>query len=79
MSDRIPILLPSSVKTLTSFGENIKLARLRRRFTAEQISERASISRSTLYHIEKGSPSVALGLYFQDAGLIVKERGPKRP
>jgi len=104
MNDRTPIFLPSSVKTLAAFGENIKLARLRRRLTAEQVSERAGISRSTLHHIEKGSPSVALGLYFQvlfvlglekdllkvaaddllgrklqDAGLIVKERGPKRP
>ena len=104
MDDRTPVLLPSSVKIIAAFGENIKLARLRRRLTTEQVSERASISRSTLHHIEKGSPSVALGLYFQvlfvlglendllkvaaddllgrklqDAGLIVKERGPKRP
>lgn len=45
-------------------GENIKLARKRRDLTAIQVSERAGIDRTTLYHIEKGSPSVSLGAYF---------------
>ena len=45
-------------------GENIKLARKRRKLTALQVAERASIDRTTLYHIEKGSASVSLGAYF---------------
>lgn len=45
-------------------GENIKLARKRRKLTTLQVSERADINRSTLYQIEKGSPSVAIGAYF---------------
>jgi len=45
-------------------GENIKLARMRRNLTAVQVSERAGIDRTTLYHIEKGKPSVSLGAYF---------------
>ena len=36
-------------------GDNIKLARLRRELTAEQVAERAGISRSTLWQIEKGN------------------------
>jgi transcriptional regulator with XRE-family HTH domain len=45
-------------------GENIKLARKRRHLTTIQVSERAGIDRTTLYHIEKGNPSVSLGAYF---------------
>lgn len=44
-------------------GEQIKLVRLRRKLSAELAAERASISRSTLWAIEKGSPSVAIGMY----------------
>jgi transcriptional regulator with XRE-family HTH domain len=45
-------------------GENIKLARKRRKLTTVQVAERASIDRSTLYHIEKGNTSVSIGAYF---------------
>lgn len=58
-----PILLPGLKKVIHGFGENIKLARLRRKLSAEQVAERANISRSTLWLVEKGSPSVAMGTY----------------
>jgi transcriptional regulator with XRE-family HTH domain len=58
------ILLPKFNNTLETVGENIKLARKRRNLTTIQVSERADIDRSTLYHIEKGNPSVSLGAYF---------------
>lgn len=45
-------------------GENIKLARKRRKFTTRQVAESASIIRSILYLIEKRDPSVAMGVYF---------------
>ena len=59
------VLLPSLQKVLSEFGENIKLARLRRKLSTEQVSERANISRSTLWLIEKGTPGVAMGTYLQ--------------
>ena len=59
------ILLPKLIKILEELGENIKLARLRRNLTTEQIAERAGISRSTLWQVEKGLPSVSLGTYAQ--------------
>jgi transcriptional regulator with XRE-family HTH domain len=58
-------LLPSVQKVLSEFGENIKLARLRRKLSTEQVAERANISRSTLWQIEKGTPGVAVGAYLQ--------------
>lgn len=63
MENRKHILMPSSEKILNELGENIKLARLRRKLSAEQVAERAGISRKTLWSIENGSQSVALGLY----------------
>lgn len=52
-------------KILNELGENIKLARLRRKLSAEQIAERAGISRKTLYEIERGRPNVSIGSYAQ--------------
>jgi len=58
------IVLPRYKYALSQMGEQIKLARKRRKLTAIQVAERADISRSTLNLIEKGEPSVAMGAYF---------------
>ncbi|MCA6365294.1 MAG: helix-turn-helix transcriptional regulator [Bacteroidetes bacterium] len=47
------------------FGQNLKQARLRRKLSAAQVAERAGMSRSTLWQIEKGAPGVSLGSYMQ--------------
>jgi transcriptional regulator with XRE-family HTH domain len=65
MKERKVILLPKAQKILAEFGENIKLARLRRKLSATQVAERADISRTTLASIEKGVPGVAMGAYVQ--------------
>ena len=57
--------MPKQKKILIILGENIKLARLRRKLSAEQVSERAGISRRTLVSIEQGAESVAIGSYLQ--------------
>lgn len=59
------VLLPKAQKVLNDLGENIKLARLRRKLNTTQVAERAGISRSNLWKIEKGTPTVAMGAYFQ--------------
>jgi transcriptional regulator with XRE-family HTH domain len=48
-----------------TLGENIRLARLRRDLSSEQVSERAGISRNTLIKIERGDEGVAIGMYFR--------------
>lgn len=58
------IVLPRYKNALSQMGEQIKLARKRRKLTAVQVAERADIARSTLSLIEKGEPSVAMGAYF---------------
>ena len=58
------MLLPQSRKMLSQLGENIRLARLRRRLSAQQVAERSGMSRPTLHSIEMGLPSVSIGSYF---------------
>jgi DNA-binding XRE family transcriptional regulator len=58
-------LLLRRTKILEELGEDIKLARLRRKLSAEQVAERAGISRSTRWQIEKGLPNVSMGYYAQ--------------
>lgn len=64
MKSKKQILFPKHQKILDQVGENIKLARKRRKLTTMQVSERASITRKTLYEIEKGNPKVSFGSYF---------------
>jgi transcriptional regulator with XRE-family HTH domain len=63
-------------------GEQIKLARLRRDFSIAQVAERATCSPLTISRIEKGAPTVSIGIYLRvlyalqlddDILLIAKE------
>lgn len=64
MKNKKQILFPKHQKIMEQLGENIKLARKRRKLTTIQVAERANINRTTLYQIEKGSSSVSIGAYF---------------
>ena len=56
-------IMPDTENILKTMGEQIKMARLRRRLSATLVAERAGISRSTLWKVENGNPSVAVGIY----------------
>lgn len=58
-------LLPKHERLLNELGENIRLARLRRDLSSEQIAERAGIARNTLIKIERGDEGVAMGMYLR--------------
>ena len=64
MKPKKQILYPKHKRILEIFGENVKLARKRRKLTTIQVAERANIGRNTLYLIEKGSPGVSIGAVF---------------
>lgn len=69
---------------LATLGENIRLARLRRKLSIRSMAERAGIATSTLGNIEDGSPSVSLGSYLQvlsvlrldDDLLLISDKDP---
>lgn len=63
MAKKSVIIMPNTMKILRILGEQIQFARLRRGLTIKLVSERAGISRATLWQVEKGSPHVALGIY----------------
>lgn len=82
MPSPAPVLYPRQAKLLTEFGERLRAARLRRRFTASLVAERADISRQTLTKVERGDPSVTLGTYVRvlvalgldgDIALVAKD------
>lgn len=64
MSQKKRVIFPKHERILAQVGENIRLARKRRKLTTLQVAERAGIDRTTLYRVEKGSPAVSMGAYF---------------
>ncbi len=54
-------ILPALERILHGVGEKLKAARLRRRYSADMVAQRAGIARATLFRIEQGDPGVALG------------------
>lgn len=79
MGTHMPRKLAEKLKTV---GEQIKFARLRRDLSVAQVAERATCAPLTVSRIEKGMPTVAIGIYLRvlyalqlddDILLIAKE------
>jgi DNA-binding XRE family transcriptional regulator len=51
-------------------GKAIQLGRKERKFTAQELADRAGISRGTLASIEKGDMRCEIGLVFEVASLV---------
>jgi transcriptional regulator with XRE-family HTH domain len=62
MGNKLPRKLEQKMQTV---GEQIKLARLRRNLSIAQVAERATCSPLTVVRIEKGTPTVAIGIYLR--------------
>ena len=58
-----PVLFPPTTRQLQELGGRLRLARLRRRYAAAVVAERAGVTRMTLYRVERGDAGVALGTY----------------
>ena len=56
-------LLPQIEEKLSIMGEQIKLARLRRCLPLALVAERAGVSRASIYGVERGLPSISIGIY----------------
>ena len=63
MAKKAAVIMPQTREILEQMGEQIRLARLRRKLSLELVAERAGISRATLISIEKGAPTVSIGSY----------------
>ena len=62
MGTKLPRKLEQKMQIV---GEQIKLARLRRNLSVAQVAERATCSPLTVSRIEKGVPTVAIGIYMR--------------
>ena len=56
-----PLEVASAVQRL---GENIRLARVRRRSSQEELAQACGITRKTLYALEKGATGTTVGTFF---------------
>lgn len=48
-------------RSLTDLGQNLRQARLARRFSIVELATRADVSERTLIRLEKGDPGVGIG------------------
>ena len=62
MGTKLPRKLEDKMKVV---GEQIRLARLRRDLSIAQVSERATCLPVTISRVEKGAPTVAIGIYLR--------------
>lgn len=74
MAKKQPVVFPKSEEILSELGENIRLARLRRKLTAAQVAERAGMSRKSLARIEQGHPGAGIGHYLNVLNVFGLER-----
>ena len=57
-------------QALSILGKLIRVGRAERGMTAQDLADRAGISRTTLYNIEKGAPGPEIGTVFEVAALV---------
>jgi transcriptional regulator with XRE-family HTH domain len=57
------ILPPKVRRSLQKFGGDLALARRKRRLTTAMMSERLGVAKSTYARVEKGDPTVSLGVF----------------
>ena len=68
--------LPRAARqALAKLGEDIAIARKKRRISTVSMSERAFISRGTLYKVEKGDPTVSMGIYATVLSILGLTKG----
>ena len=57
------ILPPKVRRSLKKFGSDLALARRKRHLTTAMMSERLGVAKSTYVRLEKGDPTVTMGVY----------------
>lgn len=61
---------PQALDAARTLGNQIAIARRERGWTAAELAERVGITPRTLYNLERGRPSVAMGVAFEAATLL---------
>ena len=61
---------PLTLQATRLLGRQIAQARRERRWSTAELAERAGITRVTLHAVERGEPTVGLGIAFETAALL---------
>jgi transcriptional regulator with XRE-family HTH domain len=61
---------PATLDAVAVLGLRIAAARRERRWTAAELADRAGVSLNTLRNVERGAPTVAMGVAFELATLL---------
>lgn len=61
---------PATVEATHLLGSRVRLGRRERRWTLAELAERVGVSVVTMRKIERGDPSVGLGIAFEAATLV---------
>jgi transcriptional regulator with XRE-family HTH domain len=69
MAKDIHPLSPQAVEASRLLGARIQLARRERRWTLQELAERVGVTAVTMRKVERGDPSVRLGVAFEAAAL----------
>lgn len=59
-----------ALEFLKEVGAQIREARVDRNMTAQELAERAGISRALLYRVEHGDPSCSVGAVLEAAAIV---------
>lgn len=65
MPRKPPTIFPQEQRLLSELGERLKLARMRRKLSNVVVAQRAGVSRTSVYKVEKGDPGATLGTYLR--------------
>jgi hypothetical protein len=66
----LTVMPPAAVQALRALGENLAIARVRRRESQRAWSKRVGCSVPTLIRMERGDPGVGIGIYATALWLI---------
>src|ERR1700690_4048105 len=59
----LDVLPPKVRRSLAKFGADLSMARRKRNLTVSMMAERLGVAKSTYLRVEKGDPTVSLGIY----------------
>lgn len=57
------VMPPKLRRTLVKLGADVAIARRKRGFTGQMMAERVGVAKTTYLKVEKGDPSVSMGVY----------------